>query len=235
VGSIVPVAGSPSVQAVAPGSLVSIFGSGLASEMASSDTVPLSTTLKNVSVKFNDISAPVQFVSAGQLIVQAPWGVPVSDGAQVVVTNNGVASAAMKLPIMAAAPAIFNIGGQAIAVNPDGSLAAPANSIPGISTRPAKIGDTLVILATGLGAVDSAMPDGAPSSDQVRNTVLKPTVVIGGVAATVTFSGLSPQFVGINQINVTIAGGTPTGNAIALQIQVDGVASSNGTTVAIGQ
>ena len=92
-----------------------------------------------------------------------------------------------------------------------------------------------MIFATGLGAVDRPLaPTGPTPADQQRNTLAKPVVLIGGVAAQVTFSGLSPQFVGVNQINVTIAPGTPTGNAVAMQIQV-GSTNSNLATIAVGQ
>jgi uncharacterized protein (TIGR03437 family) len=235
---IVTTAGSPSIQAVAPGALVSIFGSNLAAAMALSDSVPLSTTVGGVGVTINGVPAPLQFVSPNQINLQVPWGVPVSDPAspaQVVVTSGG-ATATGAVAIAASAPAIYGIGGQAIAVNGDGSLAAPANSIPGFTTRPARIGDTggLVIFTTGLGAVDVPLADGANSADQPRNTLAQPVVLIGGVAAQVTFSGLSPQFVGVNQLNVTIPAGTPTGNAVSLQIQVGGT-SSNLVTIAVSQ
>jgi uncharacterized protein (TIGR03437 family) len=238
-GGVVNTAGTGSAQAIAPGGLVSIFGSNLAATMTLSDSVPLSTKLGDVSVSINGVAAAIQFASPNQFNVQVPWGVQVSDSAgagQVVLTNAGTASAGAPVTIAASAPAIYNIGGQAIAVNSDGTLAAPANSIPGFTTRPAKIGDDggLVLFATGMGAVDSPLADGANSTDQQRNTLAKPVVLIGGVAAQVTFSGLSPQFVGVNQINVKIGAGTPTGNAVALQIQV-GSANSNLATISVSQ
>jgi len=241
-GGVANTAGSSTGQAIAPGSLVSIFGTNLASTMAASGTVPLSTTLSGVSVTINNVASPVQSVSAGQINIQVPWEVAPSDSksgpAQVVVTrDDGVVSAPASVTVAASAPAVYNIGGQAIAINPDGSLAAPASAIPGLSTRPAKIGDPggLVILATGLGAVDQPIADGANSMDMTRNNLTQPTVMIGGVAAQVTFSGLSPQFVGINQINVMIPAGTPTGNAVPLQIQVNGTVSSNPVSIAVSQ
>jgi len=207
--------------------------------MTLSDSVPLSTKVGDVTVTINGLAAPIQFAGPNQINVQVPWTAQVSDSAgagQVVVTNAGTASAAAPVTIAASAPAIYNIGGQAIAVNADGSLAAPANAIPGFTTRPARIGDSggLVIFATGLGAVDPAPADGANSADQQRSTLAKPVILIGGVAAQVTFSGLSPQFVGVNQINVTVAAGTPTGNAVALQIQI-GSTNSNLATIAVSQ
>ena len=239
-GGVVNIAGTPSNGAIAPGALVTIFGSNLASGMSISDSVPLSTNLGGTSVTIGGVTAPVQFASPNQVNVQVPWGVAISDSAgpaPVVVTSGGAASAPANVTVSSTAPAIYNIGGQAIAVNSDGSLAAPANSIPGITTRPAVIGDPkgLIIFATGLGPVDVPMQDGANSSDQTRNTLAQPTVLIGGVAATVTYSGLSPQFVGVNQINVMLPAGTPTGNAVHLQIQVNGSTNSNIVTIAVSQ
>lgn len=232
----VTTAAGASGQGVAPGSLVSIFGTNLASTMTASGTVPLSTTLSGVSVTFNNSLAPIQFVSGGQINIQMPWGVGIAPAQVVVMRDDGMASAPVTVQVAATAPALYNIGGQAIAINSDGSLAAPAGGLPGIVTHPAKIGDPngLVILATGLGAVDAPITDGANSSDGVRNTLTKPNVMIGGVAAQLVFSGLSPQFVGVNQINVVLPAGTPTGNAVPLQLQM-GTVMSNIVSVAVSQ
>src|SRR6266852_4653715 len=62
-------------QAVAPGSLVSIFGSQLATGMAVADTIPLSNSLGNVTVTFNNVPAPLTFVSPGQVNAQLPQSV----------------------------------------------------------------------------------------------------------------------------------------------------------------
>jgi uncharacterized protein (TIGR03437 family) len=240
-GGILNLAGSPSSGAVAPGSLVSIFGANLAAGMTLADTVPLSMTVGGVSVTVGGLPAPIQSVGANQISIQIPWETPTSDSAgpaAVVVTSNGTPSAPLNITVTASAPAIFSLAGQAYVVNGDGTLAAPANSIAGIVTHPAVIADPngIVIFATGMGAVDTAIADGANSSDLTRNTLSAPTVTIGGMNAQVTYSGLSPQFVGVNQINVTIPPGTPTGPAVPLQIQItgpDGVIMSNLVTIAV--
>src|SRR5205085_396997 len=124
--------------------------------------------------------------------------------ATVVVTRNGAPSAPQTLQVGQYSPGIFSTQfgvGQAIAINIDGSLAAATGSIPGLATHPARAGDTVIILATGLGPVNSAPANGANSVDALRSTVATPTVTIGGISAPVDFSGLSPQFVGVNQLN----------------------------------
>jgi uncharacterized protein (TIGR03437 family) len=223
---------------VTPGSLVSIYGTNLAAGLAQADSIPLSTTLSSVSVTFNGVPAPLLFVSGGQINAQLPWNV-LSSGttgtASVVVTRNNQASAPQSLPVGPFSPGIFAIGTIAVAINPDGSIAAPPGAIPGITTKPAKIGDPggLVILCTGLGAVDSTPANGAASLDKLRTTTTTPTVMIGGKAAQVVFAGLSPQFVGVNQINIAIPAGTQTGDAVPIQISLGSVTTSASITIAV--
>jgi uncharacterized protein (TIGR03437 family) len=225
---------------VAPGSLVSIYGSNLASGLAQADTIPLSTTLSGVSVTFNGVAAPLLFVSGGQINAQLPWNVLTSGTAgtaNVVVTRSNQASAPQSLQVGPFSPGIFAIGNIAVAINPDGSVAAPAGAIPGILTKPAKIGDPggLAILCTGLGAVNPPAVNGAASLDALRTATTTPTVLIGGKAANVVFAGMSPQFVGVNQINLAIPAGTPTGDAVSLQISLGGIMTSASVTIAVSQ
>jgi len=228
------------ISPVAPGSLVSIFGSELASGLAQADTIPLGTSMNNVSVTFNGVPAPLLFVSAGQINAQLPWNV-LSSGtvgtATVVVTRNNQASAPQSLQVGPFSPGIFAIGNIAVAINPDGSIAAPPGAIQGIATTPAKIGDPggLVILCTGLGAVNPSGVNGAASLDALRTATTMPTVLIGGKAATMVWAGMSPQFVGVNQINVAVPTGTPTGDAVSLQLSLGGVTTTASVTIAVSQ
>jgi uncharacterized protein (TIGR03437 family) len=224
-------------QPVAPGSLVSIFGTGLASTSSAATSVPLSTQLSNVEVTFNNIAAPLNYVSSGQINAQLPFELTGSSTAQVVVTNNGVASAPQSLQVVSVAPGIFSLtGGQAVAYgNTSYLFAAPPGSIPGLTTQPAKILDpqTLVILATGLGPVTPPIGDGVGDPTVIHNTATSPTVLVGNVPAQVVFSGILPGFPGVYQINIIIQAGTPTGNAVPLQIQMGGITTSSSTTIAV--
>jgi len=230
-------AGAP----LAPGSLVSIFGTDLAASQVLNDTVPLSTSLADsVSVTFNGITAGLDFVAQGQINAQVPWNVvadpSVGGTANVIVTRNGIASPAVTVNIAPAQPGIFSFppgGGYAIAINNDGSLAAPENAIPGIATHPALTGDVLVLYASGMGAVDPVVANGAASLDQLRNTIVMPTVLIGGKTGTVFFSGLTPQFPGVNQINVQVPPGVTPGDQVPIQIQVGNFTSSSNTVISV--
>ena len=219
---------------VAPGSLVTIFGTNLASATVSAGAIPLPLTLGEASVSFNGVPAPLLYVSAGQINAQLPWAVSATGPVNVVVTNSAVPSAPQAVQVSAFSPGLFVTQGHAIAINPDGSLAAPTGSISGFASHPATPGDTLVLLASGLGVVSPAGLTGNNSLDALRNTTTKPTVLIGGASVPVTFSGLSPQFVGVYQINVVMPATASPATAAPLQIEAGGSASTVQTAIAVG-
>ena len=239
-------AGTP----VSAGSLVSIYGSNFAAGILAASTVPLSTTIGSTSVTMNGIPAPLDFVSGGQINAEVPFNVlpaGTNGSVNVVVTNNGVASAPQPVVINQAGPAIFGdanltpfyaIAYFGLGTDPRfGTEAWPPNTIPGYTTNLAKPGDLLTILATGLGGVTPTEANGsAPSYDpgtyQNHNTVATPTVLIGNVQAQVLFSGLAPQFPGVYQINVYVPQ-IPAGNAVPIQIQV-GTALSPPAYIGVG-
>ena len=216
------------------GGIASLFGSNLAAAINYASNIPLPNSLEDISVTVNGIPAPLFFVSPLQINVQIPWnalpsGSTTGTGNIVVTAGTGV-SQAFSAPLAATAPALLTTHsgtGQAIAINPDGSLAD--------STHPAKPGEVLVLLANGLGPVTPAISDGVAPGAAERNTISTPTVLIGGVSAQVQFSGLSPQFVALNQINVQVPSGVTPSGAVPIQIKIGGVTTSNKVTIAVSQ
>ena len=71
----------------------------------------------------------------------------------------------------------------------------------------------MVFYASGLGPVDQPLRDGMNSLDTLRRTTTPLQVLIGGVAGDVQFSGLSPQFTGVYQVNVVVPAGVSAGAA----------------------
>lgn len=224
--------GASFAQGAAPGALVSIFGDNLATSLASASSVPFSASLNGVSVKIGSLDARLRDVIPGtawsraQINAQIPWDVlqgQVQATVPIVVTTNGAVSPSQQLLISQVAPGIFTIPpgvGNAIVINPDGSIAAPVGSIQGYPCRPAKRGDGVFFYATGLGPVDVPVNDGADSLDHLRNTKASFTVVVDGLPVKPLFTGLSPQFPGVNQVNFAVPSGARSG-IVALQIQTE--------------
>jgi uncharacterized protein (TIGR03437 family) len=236
----------------APGALVSSFGTGFPAGTNLNSPVtafPLPTTLSGVSVRVNGVLAPLLYVGVGtqfgaagafQINYQLPFETT-AGVAFVEVLNNGTAITSEFLTVPAAAPGIFSATqdgkGQAIVLNQD--------NVRNAANRPEARGRVLQVYATGTGAqllnsitrLPITLASGAPTpiptsaSDPLYVTAFTPSVTIGGVAATVEFSGLTPGFVGLWQINVRIPANAPTGE-VPLVISVDG-RTGNQTTVAI--
>jgi uncharacterized protein (TIGR03437 family) len=249
------IANGASFQAIplAPGSLFSIFGSGLASQTASASTVPFSQSLGGVTVQFvngsTTIDAPISYVQPGtgttsQINAQVPWGL-VTPGTtanvSVIVSNNNVPSASTPVSIAPFSPGVFgfNTGSSIFALAytyQDGMFAWPVGSVAGLTTHPASTApnNLLILYATGLGAVTPMIADGAAPGSVLTSANTPPIVLVGGITVQVDFAGLSPQFPGVYQLNLTLPSNIPAGNAVPVQIQVGGVTSPATFTIAVG-
>lgn len=212
-------------QPVAPGSLISIFGSNLAASTQVAASVPLPLTLGGASVTVNNVPAYLIYASPLQINAQLPWETQTGGPVNVVVTVNGVASAPQPVGVAQFAPALYEVGGQALAANLNGTP---------LSSQPATPGDTLVLYASGLGYVSPPGVDGNNSLDLLRSAMTVPTVTIGGLPARVEFAGLSPQFVGVYQLNVVAPPGLAPSGAAPVSIQTGGSSSTLMTSVAVG-
>ena len=235
-GGIVNAAGLGATKTIAPGSLISIFGSNLASALTVANSVTLATRLGDVdSVTINGVPAPLKFVSSGQINAQAPWNL-IFGPANVVVTRGGVVSQPAQAQVAQFSPALygFNLGTpQAVAVNLDGTVAASPGAIAGVTSHPASAGDTVILYASGLGPVEQPPANGFDSLDRLRPTTMPVSALLGSVPAQVAFAGLSPQFIGVYQLNMVVPAGAMPGAAVPIQLQTGSVTSADTLTIAV--
>jgi len=208
-------AGFAAGRPVAPGSILSIFGEGIAEFTGQATTLPLPVALKHVSVSFDfpedGVSEPGRlfFASPNQLNVQVPWELAGRNFCLMKVRIGDSVSEVFQLQLSDAAPGLFEFAADGrqlvIATHADGALVTAAN--------PARAGETLILYGTGFGQVDVAQQTGvAAGASPVARTRQTPTVTVGGRTATVLFSGLTPDFVGLYQANITLPGDLPAGD-----------------------
>jgi uncharacterized protein (TIGR03437 family) len=206
---------------ISPGALATIAGSNLATSTTTSAAAPLPTTYAEASVTVNGKAAPILYASPSQINFQVPWETATGT-ATVKVTVDGTTSSAATVPVTAAAPGIFfNSSGAAIAQNHDYSLNTPSN--------PAHAGSYLIAYLTGSGPVTPTVADGAatPATGLVQPT-LPVSVTIGGAPATVLGSALSPGFVSLLQLNISVPTGLAAGN-YPMVVTINGQASNSAT------
>jgi uncharacterized protein (TIGR03437 family) len=183
---------------VARGGLASIFGSNLGNG-------------DNTTVWVNGSIAPVFYASPGQFNVQIPWEVTGMGSFNMIV--NGSPSNVVSRGVYTYSPDVFMISAaQGAITHADGSLVSNAS--------PATVNETVVVYATGLGPVSGAMVTGKPaSSTSLQPTTPQPaTATLGGIPATVSFSGLTPGFIGLYQVNVQVPANAPPGSLLSISI-----------------
>jgi uncharacterized protein (TIGR03437 family) len=215
--------------AIAPGSVAAMWGNFVLGAASQASSTPLPTALAGLSVQVGAALAPLSYASGGQVNFQVPWEAAGQSQVSVTPVLNGQAGSPQSVRLVPFAPAIFTASakgtGQGIVLDGPGQLVDASN--------PTSAGATVQIACTGLGAVNNHPPTGAlPSNGQPSTTINAPRVTIGGMDATVVFSGLDQSQVGVYQVQATIPTGAPTGSAIPLVISIGGVVS-NTVTLAI--
>jgi len=227
---------------LAPGGIVALFGDGFATGQPSqASALPLPTELGGIKVFVNDISAPVYFVSPNQINFQIPYQIPAGDA--IVRLEKGTQRGnSVSIHVGRSAPRLLrlNIADYGIVVNQDGSFPIPPTA--GVSSHPAKPGDTLVIYALGLGQTNPPVQSGvgAPSNPlgraggNYRVSFGAPGPFGSGSPDVIPlYVGLTPNFVGLYQVNVTIPADAPRGTAVPIALVSDEEGSSNRVNIAI--
>ena len=175
--------------AVSPGSLASVFGTKLALTEERATSVPLPRSLAGVSVKIDNLDAPLLYVSPSQLNIQIPYEVsPPAWFVPIVVTTSAGVSAPFKFFMQRFSPAIFTRTGdgkgKAWVFNPNFEF---LDVVDGQSP--------IVLYAGGLGVTVPPATTGAGGrSTQPYNRVVDGLeVYVGDQKARVDFAGLRPD------------------------------------------
>ncbi len=194
--------------AVSPGELITIFGNNLGPTPGinfTPDNGHVDTTLGDTTVTFAGVAAPLIYVGPLQINAIVPYEVgnsPLGSSINVVVTHNGIISAAFMVAVTDTAPGIFSADqsgtGQGAILN--------ANLSPN-KNNPAPKGSTVSIFVTGEGALNPAVATGSMSGPSLPlpKPIANVSVTIGGQPASVSYAGEAPTLVsGVMQINAVI-------------------------------
>ena len=212
---------------IAPGELLTIYGRDSYASLGpstgvsfSSNTNPLSSTLGNTQVFFNNIAGTMLYSSSGQVNVVAPYEIAGASEVTVVVEYNGVQSAPLVYRPVPVAPGIFTINGDAAIVR------YGDNAIINTST-PASPGDILQLFGEGAGVSSPALGDGMIVGSTLPYPAATTTLLIDGTTVVQpTYAGGAPGDVnGVLQVNFVVPQGLKPGSH-QLQLQM----VSGGTT-----
>ena len=206
------------VVGVAPGSWISIFGSGLAAAETVATEIPLPQRLGATVVRVQGAPIPLNYASPSQINAQAPVELSPGNATLVVATGSGE-TPPVTFQVAVAGPAIFVWGeNRAVATHADGLLITPES--------PAEAGETIIVYLTGAGAVAPPVATGtAAGVAPLSRATLPSSATLGGRATPVDFLGMTPFLVALSQANLRIPEGLAAGDH-PLVITVGGAVSN---------
>jgi uncharacterized protein (TIGR03437 family) len=199
---------------VAPGEIISVFGSGFDS---------------TTRLLFDGTPATILYAAGGQINAVVPFAVK-GPATNIMLQGGGQTFGPGTMNVLDAVPAIFtddNSGkGQAAILNQDGSVNSASN--------PAARGSVISVFMTGAGRMTPPQADGSlgPMAPPFPGTALSAGCNLGQVL----YSGAAPGLIaGAVQVNVQLSQSAGTGNSVPIVIYMGNYASGfmGDTTVAV--
>jgi uncharacterized protein (TIGR03437 family) len=223
---------------ITPAGLIVLTGTNLSAttrawnaDEIQGDQLPHS--LDDVSVTVDGMAATLTYVSPNQINAQAP-DFSSNTTSVVQVQNRGGLSNSYMADARLISPTLWTLPAPndryVVALHTDGSIVGPPDLYgPGLPSRPALPGETLLLYGTGFGPTTPAVAAGTTFSG--NPLVVGPLQVsIGGVTAPVLFAGLvSP---GLIQINAVVPILTPRDQPLV--ITVNGVRTTQTLLLTVG-
>lgn len=208
--------------AVAPGSLISLFGLTMEATGVSAQALPLPVSLAGVSVTIGGRACPLLYVGREQINAQLPFEVSAGTTVSVSVVQNGKPAGSGTVIVNATSPGIFLWNGnRAVASNQDAAL--------NWASAPARAGSVITVYYTGQGAFRTPVRTGEGSpANPLPYTAAQTTATIGGRPAVVNYSGGAPGFAEVSQANILVPAGLSRGDH-QLILTIGGVASNPAT------
>jgi uncharacterized protein (TIGR03437 family) len=218
---------------LAPDSLASGYGTGLATQAGSPSTTPLPVAFNGTTVSVQDAAGGLRlgqlfYVGPGQVNFVVP-GATGTGAAQVTVTSGSGATATTSVDIASVVPSVFTM---------PGSTVAAANAVRAVADGTQS---PVAVFQCDSASKCSAVPiDLGPATDTVvltffgtglrKNTGLsKVRATVGGVDAPVLFAGAQGQFTGLDQLNVQIPPSLRGRGEVPVVFNVEGQGSNTVT------
>lgn len=222
-------AASYSSAQLAPNSIATAFGTGLAASTVAASTATLPTTLGGVTLQVRDSAgnerqAPLYFVSPNQINFLVPEGTA-NGTASIRLTNSLGAVGLGTMQIASIAPGFFSANGTGRGLASAVVLRVRANG--------SQVFEPVARFDTAQNQFVATPIDVSNAAEQVflvpfgtgfrgRSGLAGVTATIGGTAAQVTFAGAQGQFFGLDQANIRLLPALAGRGDVDVLMTVDG-------------
>jgi uncharacterized protein (TIGR03437 family) len=211
-------AGDTPENAVAAGSLISVFGASLSKNYEVGPAQPLAQTLADTVVLLGDRLLPLVFVSPEQINAQLPSDLEPGNYS-LTVKSEGLPDVNASFEVIRNAPGLFAnvLDGKAyaVALHEDGSAVMPSS--------PARLNETITLLGTGCGPYTRKLPDGfqTPASPVYELADAADVLVGGSGVAPPSWTGAVPGMVGVCAVKLRVTGDLPAASAAELRLRIN--------------
>ena len=221
-----------------------IYGSNLATVLSKTwgaadfDGNQAPSALGGTTVTVGGQPAYIDYVSPGQVNAQVPSNIQPGAELPVVVTTAGGSSAQFMITVNTTEPGMLAPGsfkvkaGQYVAaLFPDAkTFVLPPGSVPGVTSKRAKPGDTIVLYGVGFGTVTPDNPAGILV--HAANSLPAFEASFGGKPAKVAFAGLTAGYLGLYQFNIVVPD-VAASDSVPFTFSVGGNAGTQTLVIAI--
>jgi uncharacterized protein (TIGR03437 family) len=220
--------------AVSPGEILTVFGTAIGpatltqSQPGANGRYP--STLSGTTFYFDDIAAPVLYVSTAQAAVVAPFGIAGRAKTSVTVETGGRRSLPLALAVADSNPGVFTANSSGTGLAEAQNYASDGSVTMHSASNPAARGSVVTLYVTGLGATVPALPDGSLSGAPLARLTATVKVLVGGLPADVLYAGPAPGLIaGLMQINIRVPDGAGSGQLPLLIVAGDNPSQLNVT------
>lgn len=218
---------------VAPGELVTVYGSGLGPAQLAGPVLTSSGTLSraiaDTQVLFNGVAAPLIYTRSDQVAAIVPNSVSSASTVSVQVKYQGQGTTPVSVSVAKTMPGLFTLeesgSGQGAILNQDATINTTAN--------PAERGSIVVLYGTGQGLSDPDWAEDLLASAPLPQPLSPVSVTIGGQKAEILYGGAAPGLAGLIQINARVPAGIQAGAAVPVQVAIGTARSQPGVTLAV--
>lgn len=220
---------SGALSSLSPGSIVTIYGSGLATNIQGVTSAfgvgPLPLQMAGVTVQFGQTFAPIidiGNVSGSQFVsIEVPRDVtPGSTNVKITIPGGG--SSTVPVTVSSASPGLFTYAGPGntqylVAIKSNGTVASPSN--------PANRGETIVMYLTGLPLTPGIGTNAFPAPGSTANSQYPLILGLANQGSPFISVAYSPDLQGVETMSFIVPNSTNPG---AVQVSI-GVTAPDGT------
>jgi uncharacterized protein (TIGR03437 family) len=207
--------------AVAPGSIISIFGESLSPVLEIGRVNPLAQSIAGVTVTVSDRILPLLYVSPNQINAQVPSDL--ADGDYTLqVHNTGQDDISASFSVTRNSPGLFfqtlDSTQYGLALHNDGSVVTPDN--------PAKAGEILSLLGTGFGPYNGLVIDGFFPPNPAPAVADSVSLATGDQVMSIMSSIAAPGYTGLTVTKFKVPDNMDSGATVPVKVIVNGAASN---------